>query len=129
MALTETHVEEEGPRRGFSLRGWNENLPRNPPTQEAEFLGQLLTYIEIENTTELATTNIGTSHGTHFLNGRNWPNPTVELPDDRDLPTATEGPAAGWTSGSSLREWTLILMPAAILSLAINEVGLETRDG
>jgi len=29
-----THVEEEGPKRGFSLRGWNENLPRKEATQE-----------------------------------------------------------------------------------------------
>lgn len=26
----DTYVVEEGPRRGFSLNGWNENLPKNP---------------------------------------------------------------------------------------------------
>lgn len=122
MAKKETHVEEEGPRRGFSLRGWNENLPKNLPTQEAEFLGQSLTYIEIVNRTELATTNTGTSHGTHFLNGRYWPNSVGEVPDGRDLA------AAGWNSGSPWREWTLISMPAVGLSLAIYKFRLETKD-
>lgn len=66
-----THVEEEGPKRGFSLRGWNENLPRKGAKQEAgmERLGQSFSYMVITNKATLATTNVGTSHGNHRLNG------------------------------------------------------------
>lgn len=124
VELIETHVEGEGPRRGFSLRGWNENLPRNVPMQEAELLGQSLTYIVIENRTELTTTNTGTSHGIHFLNGRNWPNPVEGVLDGRDLAAAAEGS----TAGSPWREWTLISMLAAGLSLAINKGWLERSN-
>lgn len=72
-----THVEEEGPKRGFSLRGWKENLPRKEPTQESrgEFLGQSFTYMVTMNTTMLVTTKVGTSHGNHCLKSlksRSW---------------------------------------------------------
>jgi len=60
-------VEEEGPRRGFSLRGWKENLPKEGATQEPELEGQSLTYMTAIKTATLATTNKGTSHGTQFL--------------------------------------------------------------
>lgn len=65
------HVEEDGPRSGFSLRGWNENLPKKSATQESEFLGQLLMNIVIKNMAMLTTTNVGTIHGNHLLNGLN----------------------------------------------------------
>lgn len=66
-----THVEEEGPNRGFSLNGWKENLPKKRATQELDRLGQLFTYMEIRKTTTLATTNVGIIHGIHLRKGRN----------------------------------------------------------
>lgn len=65
-----TYVEEEGPRRGFSLRGWNENLPRKRTTQEELRLGQSFTDMVTANTTTFAATIAGTSHGAHLCRGR-----------------------------------------------------------
>lgn len=60
-------MDDDGPRRGFSLKGWNENLPRNVAMQEIEFLGQLLTYMVMMNMMTLTITNEGINHTTHFL--------------------------------------------------------------
>lgn len=60
-----TYVEEEGPKRGFSLNGWKENLPRNPATQSSSCLGQLLKYMTTTNITILATTNKGINQEIH----------------------------------------------------------------
>lgn len=64
---TNTYEVEEGPRSGFSLKGWKENRPRKRAIQETEFLGQLLTYIVIMNITILAMTKEGIIQGAHFL--------------------------------------------------------------
>lgn len=61
-----THVVEEGPKRGFSLRGSKDSLPRNLATQEPSVcLGQLLTYMVTMNTATLATTNMGINQEVH----------------------------------------------------------------
>lgn len=62
-------VFEEGPRSGFSLRDWKENLPRKRAIQGSEFLGQSLTYIVTPKITTLATTKQGMIHATQRLNG------------------------------------------------------------
>lgn len=61
------YVEEEGPRRGFSLKGWKERRPKKVAMQETEFLGQLLTYMVMKNMIVLAITKAGIIQGTHFL--------------------------------------------------------------
>jgi hypothetical protein len=90
------YVDEEGPRRGLSLRVWKENLPKNLATQEVEFLGQLLTYMVTTKSAMFATTKLGTSHGTHRLNALNSsppPPPTASGADD----VVAEAGLTGWT--------------------------------
>lgn len=59
----------EGPRRGFSLKGWKENRPKTFERRHSRSLpmcaGQLLAYIEYENNATLTTNTSGTSHGIH----------------------------------------------------------------
>jgi hypothetical protein len=87
-------VDEEGPRRGFSLRVWKENLPKNLAMQEVEFLGQLFTYMVTTKSAMFATTKLGTSHGTHRLNTLNSsPLPTARGADD----VVAGAGLTGWT--------------------------------
>lgn len=66
-----TYVKDDGPNKGFSLRDWKANLPRNKPTQNpGVFSGQSFTYIMTPNTTMLARTIVGTNQGVHRRNGR-----------------------------------------------------------
>lgn len=60
-------MEEEGPRRGFSLVGWKEKRPRKEATQEEECWGQLLTDIVMIKSIMLAAVIRGTSQGEWLL--------------------------------------------------------------
>lgn len=62
----------EGPKSGFSDRGWKENLPKyelNTHRSAPFFSGQLFTYMLYTNVTTLAMKKTGTSHGNHDLGG------------------------------------------------------------
>ena len=65
------YVEEDGPKRGFSLRGWNENLRRNLGTQSplapATVLGQSLMNMTTMKTAIQAKTMTGVSHAVHWV--------------------------------------------------------------
>lgn len=64
-------MEEDGPKRGFSLRGWNENLRRNLGTQSplapATVLGQSLMNMATMKTAIQAKTMTGVSHAVHWV--------------------------------------------------------------
>jgi len=93
-----THVKEEGPKRGFSLSGWKENLPRKGATQVPwnAFSGQSLTYIVTMKITTLANTKVGISHGTHCLKSlKSRSRVTGGFDDDGD-------PRRGWTLTSTV---------------------------
>lgn len=94
-----THVKEEGPKRGFSLSGWNENLPRKGATQVPwnAFSGQSLTYIVKMKTTTLANTKVGISHGTHCLKSLKSRSRVTGGFDDDD-----GDPRRGWTLTSTV---------------------------
>jgi len=62
-----THVNNEGPRRGFSWKGWKENRPKNRAMHEKELLGQLFSYMVMMKTITLAITKKGINQGIHFL--------------------------------------------------------------
>jgi hypothetical protein len=63
-------VEDEGPKRGFSLRGWNENLPKNFRVQlSPKSLGQSLINIATRNITIFSTTNSEIMHELLLLLG------------------------------------------------------------
>lgn len=62
----------EGPRRGFSLKGWKENLPSwlaKRQTSLSNLEGQSLRYMVYTNIATLVTKMSGTSHGVHSLGG------------------------------------------------------------
>lgn len=108
----EAYAVEEGPSRGFSLKGWKESLPRKRATQETEFLGQLLIYMVITNITMLATTNTGINQGNHFLkclislySGSGW-GPEVVVGEEEE--TGGVWPPTGWTVLPPRRECMLI---------------------
>lgn len=95
-----SYVEDEGPRSGFSLNGWKDNLPRNLPTHELEFFGQLLIYIVTEKTNTFATKNSGTSHGDQLLKARTSSERRSPTPDSI---ASAESTATGWTELSLFR--------------------------
>lgn len=70
-SFLETYAEEDGPKKGFSLNGWNENLRRSFATQSplapVAVLGQSLMNITMTKTATLATTITGISHDVHWL--------------------------------------------------------------
>lgn len=101
-------MEEEGPRRGFSLRVWNENLPKNLATQEVEFLGQLLTYMVTTKSAMFATTKVGTSHGNHRLNGLNSSPLSARIAGCCDDDVVAGVGSNGCTALAPRRGWTLI---------------------
>ena len=58
-----SYMEDKGPKRGFSLRGWNEHLPKNLRLQlSPKSLGQSLINIATTNTTIFNTTNSAVIH-------------------------------------------------------------------
>jgi len=74
-----TYLDWEGPKRGFSGRGWNENLPRVPRTQSPwELVQQSLTSIVAMKTPIWIITNTDTTHVSlrrrrlDFINGIFW---------------------------------------------------------
>lgn len=103
--MLDAYVAEEGPRRGFSLVGWKENLPRNLATQGeppvTKCLGQSLTYIVMRKRTMFATTITGTSHGEWLLYG-------LPLPFNRGGGTDGEGVGCTAAEVSPTRGCTLI---------------------
>ena len=64
---TKTYVNNEGPRRGFSWKGWKENRPKNRAMHENELLGQSFSYMVMMKTITLAITKQGINQGIHFL--------------------------------------------------------------
>lgn len=65
----------EGPRRGFSLKGSKENLPRYSVKRQTSLLmyaGQSLIYMEYTNITIFTTKINGTNHGVHILGHGAW---------------------------------------------------------
>lgn len=105
---TRTDVEEEGPKRGFSLRGWKENLPRKEATHEElpvkECLGQSFMYMVTMKTTMLANTNVGTSQGNQRLKRLKLWSSTAGgfCGDGKDLRAGVS--RRGWTFTSTLVE-------------------------
>lgn len=60
---SKAHVEEEGPRRGFSKKGWKEKRPRARRAQSpAERPGQSLTNMVTKKATRWTTTKRETTH-------------------------------------------------------------------
>lgn len=65
----DSYVSAAGPRRGFSLKGWKENLFKKGKRHFSPVVGQSLTYIVYMNMATLTTNTIGMSHGTHGFGG------------------------------------------------------------
>lgn len=115
------HVDEDGPRSGFSASGWNENLLRDFRMQSpCDFLGQSLTSMVTRKVTRWRTTNRDMTQVFSFLGWREPKKGIFSLGDSM----------GGWFlmsgNSTSMSRWFLIAS-AMILLKEGWAVGLQEK--